>query len=62
MLSAIPPKAGRTAIGIPYGMVMPGYAIRRFGQFPRYAETVRIPLVPRSSVQTLLLSMGYRGP
>ncbi|MCQ2176075.1 MAG: hypothetical protein MJY80_06940 [Bacteroidales bacterium] len=40
---------------------MSGYAIRRCGQFPRYAETVRIPLVPRSSVQTLLRSTAFRG-
>ena len=38
-----------------------GHAIRRCGQFPRYAETVRIPLVPRSSVQTLLRSTAFRG-
>ena len=41
-------------------MNMSGLAIRRCGQFPRYAETVRIPLVPRSSVQTLLLSTAPR--
>lgn len=40
---------------------MSGHAIRRCGQFPRYAETVRIPLVPRSSVQTLLRSTALRG-
>ena len=40
---------------------MSGHAIRRCGQFPRYAETVRIPLVPRSSVQTLLRSTAFRG-
>ena len=37
------------------------HAIRRCGQFSRYAETVRIPLVPRSSVQTLLRSTAFRG-
>ena len=40
---------------------MSGLAIRRCGQFPRYAETVRIPLVPRFSVQTLLRSTAFRG-
>ena len=40
---------------------MSDHAIRRCGQFPRYAETVRIPLVPRSSVQTLLRSTAFRG-
>lgn len=40
---------------------MSGLAVRRCGQFPRYAETVRIPLVPRSSAQTLLRSTAFRG-
>jgi hypothetical protein len=42
-------------------LLVSGLAIRRCGQFPRYAETVRIPLVPRSSVQTLLSSTAFRG-
>ena len=42
-------------------ILVSGLAIRRCGQFPRYAETVRIPLVPRSSVQTLLRSTALRG-
>lgn len=45
----------------PEEIIVSGHAIRRCGQFPRYAETVRISLVPRSSVQTLLRSTAFRG-
>ena len=59
--SAVAPVTDSQVVSL-RDVFMSGHAIRRCGQFPRYAETVRIPLVPRSSVQTLLRYTGYRGP
>ncbi|MCQ2151234.1 MAG: hypothetical protein MJY46_05165 [Bacteroidales bacterium] len=58
--SAIAPVTDSQVVSL-RDVFMSGHAIRRCGQFPRYAETVRIPLVPRSSVQTLLRSTAFRG-
>ena len=44
-----------------FALVYVRLAIRHFGQHLRYAETVRIPLLRRYSVQTLLRFAVFRG-
>ena len=44
-----------------FALVYVRLVIRHFGQHLRYAETVRIPLLRRYSVQTLLRFAVFRG-